>query len=130
MGLPVYHGIAHFQTDPHGGFQESWGYPHIIHVIFGVWKLSCQAAQMLRQVPSAIPFAPEIRFKTEMVKNHEEWWFHRLPTPQLQVVSNWIAKVKLQFPLLGITYPVVGWSNLSNIVTLFQYVRLVVYLPL
>ena len=40
MGLPVYHGIAHFQTDPHGGFQESWGYPHIIHVIFGVWKLS------------------------------------------------------------------------------------------
>jgi len=46
------------------------------------------------------------------------------------VVSNWIAKVKLQFPLLGITYPVVGWSNLSNIVTLFQYVRLVVYLPL
>ena len=37
-------------------------YPQIIHVIFGVWKLSCQAAQMLRQVPSAIPFAPEIRF--------------------------------------------------------------------
>jgi hypothetical protein len=103
MGLPLYHGIAHFQTDPHGGFQESWGY----HVIFGLWKLSCQAAQMLRQVPSAIPFAPEIRFKTEMVKNHEEWWFHRLPTPQLQGgnLAKYRGKMTSIYPLAAIICP-------------------------